>query len=71
MRRLPVPLGAEDALGAGETSVFLRDTRGDAIHERHYLQAPQGDVAGGDNRTCLAQPDVGSFSLWVHDAMTR
>lgn len=36
---LPVLLGAEDALGAGEISVFLCDTRGDAIRERHYLQA--------------------------------
>lgn len=36
---LPVLLGAEDALGAGEISVFLCDTRGDAIRERHHLQA--------------------------------
>lgn len=36
---LPVLLGAEDALGAGEISVFLCDTRGDAIRERHHLRA--------------------------------
>ncbi|RBM12717.1 LacI family transcriptional regulator [Streptomyces sp. PT12] len=36
---LPVLLGAEDALGAGEISVFLCDTRGDAIRERHHLKA--------------------------------
>ncbi|RKN37175.1 LacI family DNA-binding transcriptional regulator [Streptomyces hoynatensis] len=36
---LPVLLGAEDALGAGEISVFLCDTRGDAIRERHHLSA--------------------------------
>jgi LacI family transcriptional regulator len=35
----PVLLGAEDALGAGKISVLLCDTRGDAIRERHYVQA--------------------------------
>ncbi|WP_062217874.1 LacI family DNA-binding transcriptional regulator [Streptomyces sp. NBRC 109706] len=34
---LPVLLGAEDALGAGRISVFLCDTRGDAIREQHYV----------------------------------
>ncbi|MQA12287.1 MAG: substrate-binding domain-containing protein [Pseudonocardiaceae bacterium] len=34
---LPVLLGAEDALGAGELSVFLCDTRGDPIRERHHI----------------------------------
>ncbi|MEV6106126.1 LacI family DNA-binding transcriptional regulator [Streptomyces sp. NPDC051940] len=36
---LPVLLGAEDALGAGEMAVFLCDTRGDAIRERHHIRA--------------------------------
>ncbi|MEY9964041.1 LacI family transcriptional regulator [Streptacidiphilus sp. MAP12-16] len=36
---MPVLLGAEDALGAGEISVLLCDTRGDAIRERHHLRA--------------------------------
>ncbi|SEO77058.1 LacI family DNA-binding transcriptional regulator [Actinacidiphila rubida] len=35
----PVLLGAEDALGAGKISVLLCDTRGDAIRERHYVDA--------------------------------
>ncbi|WP_377273103.1 LacI family DNA-binding transcriptional regulator [Peterkaempfera sp. SMS 1(5)a] len=35
---IPVLLGAEDALGAGQISVLLCDTRGDAIRERHYLR---------------------------------
>jgi len=35
---IPVMLGAEDALGAGQMSVFLCDGRGDPIRERHYLQ---------------------------------
>ncbi|MFI9585454.1 LacI family DNA-binding transcriptional regulator [Streptomyces sp. NPDC052236] len=34
----PVLLGAEDALGMGEISVLLCDTRGDAIREQHYLR---------------------------------
>lgn len=36
---IPVLLGAEDAFGAGSASVFLCDARGDAIRERHHLQA--------------------------------
>ena len=34
---LPVLLGAEDAFGAGSTSVLLCDARGDAIREQHHL----------------------------------
>ena len=33
---IPIMLGAEDALGAGEISVFLCDGREDPIRERHY-----------------------------------
>ncbi|MDT0446569.1 LacI family DNA-binding transcriptional regulator [Streptomyces johnsoniae] len=36
---LPVLLGAEDALGAGQISVFLCDTRGDKIREQHYVRS--------------------------------
>ena len=35
---LPVLLGAEDALGVGEMSVFLCDSRGDAIRERQHIR---------------------------------
>lgn len=35
---IPVMLGAEDALGAGQMSVFMCDTRDDPIRERHYVQ---------------------------------
>ena len=35
---LPVLLGAEDAFGAGATSVLLCDARGDAIREQHHLR---------------------------------
>ncbi|MFU8850090.1 hypothetical protein ACNAW0_03735 [Micromonospora sp. SL1-18] len=32
-------MGAEDAFGAGQISVFLCDARGDAIRERHHVRA--------------------------------
>jgi LacI family transcriptional regulator len=35
---IPVLLGAEDALGAGEISVFLCDSRDDPIREQHYVR---------------------------------
>jgi len=35
---LPILLGAEDALGAGSTSVLLADTRDDVIREQHHLR---------------------------------
>lgn len=35
---IPVVLGAEDTLGAGQMSVLLCDGRGDRIREQHYLR---------------------------------
>ncbi len=35
---IPVMLGAEDALGAGQISIFMCDTRDDPIREQHYVQ---------------------------------
>lgn len=35
---IPILVGAEDALGAGRTSVILTDARGDALRERQHLQ---------------------------------
>ncbi|MDF2706156.1 MAG: LacI family DNA-binding transcriptional regulator [Nonomuraea muscovyensis] len=35
---IPVMLGAEDALGAGQISVFMCDTRDDPIREQHYIE---------------------------------
>ncbi len=35
---MPVMLGAEDTLGAGQISVLLCDGRGDRIREQHYLR---------------------------------
>jgi LacI family transcriptional regulator len=34
---MPILVGAEDALGAGEMAVLLCDTRDDPVRERHYL----------------------------------
>lgn len=34
---LPIVMGAEDAFGAGRTSVILCDARGDTIREQHHL----------------------------------
>lgn len=36
---LPILMGVEDALGAGQLSVFLCDARGDAIREQFHLNA--------------------------------
>jgi LacI family transcriptional regulator len=36
---IPILMGAEDAFGAGKTSVFLCDARGDAIREQHHVRA--------------------------------
>jgi LacI family transcriptional regulator len=44
---LPILMGAEDAFGAGRTSVFLCDARGDAIRERHHLDALLGRRVDG------------------------
>jgi LacI family transcriptional regulator len=44
---LPVLMGAEDALQAGELSVFLCDTRDDPIRERHYIELLLGRRVDG------------------------
>ncbi|MBO9567982.1 MULTISPECIES: LacI family DNA-binding transcriptional regulator [Cellulomonas] len=44
---LPILMGAEDAFGAGSTSVFLCDARGDAIREQHHLRALLGRRVDG------------------------
>jgi LacI family transcriptional regulator, galactose operon repressor len=35
---IPILLGAEDALGAGQMAVLLCDTRDDPVREQHYLR---------------------------------
>ncbi|WP_279581006.1 LacI family DNA-binding transcriptional regulator [Fodinicola feengrottensis] len=44
---MPVMLGAEEALGAGQMSVFLCDSRGDAERERHYIRTLQARRVDG------------------------
>jgi LacI family transcriptional regulator len=36
---IPILMGAEDAFGSDQTSVFLCDARGDNLRERHHLRA--------------------------------
>lgn len=36
---IPILMGAEDAFGSDQTSVFLCDARGDAIREQHHIRA--------------------------------
>jgi LacI family transcriptional regulator len=35
---IPILLGAEEAFGAGQVSVLMCDTRGDAVREHHHVQ---------------------------------
>jgi LacI family transcriptional regulator len=44
---IPVMLGAEDALGAGQMAVFFCDTRDDPIRERHYVSMLVGRRVDG------------------------
>lgn len=44
---VPVMLGVEDALGAGQMSVFLCDSRDDPIREKHYVDVLLGRRVDG------------------------
>jgi LacI family transcriptional regulator len=44
---IPVLMGAEDAAGTDEVSVMLCDARGDALRERHHIQALLGRRVDG------------------------
>jgi LacI family transcriptional regulator len=44
---IPVLLGAEDALGAGQMGLFFCDTRDDPIRERHYVSMLVGRRVDG------------------------
>lgn len=60
---LPVLLGAEDALGAGQISVFLCDGRGDPIREQHYLRGLLSRKVDGvlvTGRRSDPRPPIGS-----------
>jgi LacI family transcriptional regulator len=44
---IPILMGAEDAAGAGQMSIFLCDARGDAIRESYHLRALLGRQVDG------------------------
>ena len=44
---LPILFGAEDAFGAGSTSVLLADTRDDTIREQHHLRVLKSQRVDG------------------------
>jgi LacI family transcriptional regulator len=59
---IPVMLGAEDALGAGQISVLLCDGRGDRIREQHYVQTMLARRVDGiiiTGRTTDPRPSIG------------
>ena len=72
---IPVMLGAEDALGAGQISVFSCDTRDDPIRERHYIQTLLARRVDGilvTGRRTEPRPSVGAdLPVPVVYAMTQ
>jgi LacI family transcriptional regulator len=72
---IPVMLGAEDALGAGQISVFMCDTREDPARERQYLDMllrRQVDGLIVTGRRIEPRPSIGaSLSIPVVYAMTQ
>jgi LacI family transcriptional regulator len=72
---IPVMLGAEDALGAGQISVFMCDTRDDPGRERQHLEmllSRQVDGLIVTGRRIEPRPSIGSgLGLPVVYAMTQ
>lgn len=71
---IPVMLGAEDALGAGQISVFMCDTRDDPIREQHYIQmlcARRVDGLIVTGRRTEPRPSIGRLPVPVVYAMTQ
>jgi LacI family transcriptional regulator len=59
---IPVMIGAEDALGAGQMSVFLCDGRDDPIREQYYLRTLLSRNVDGiivTGRRTKARPPIG------------
>jgi LacI family transcriptional regulator len=71
---IPVMLGAEDALGAGQISVFMCDTRDDPERERRYVEMLMGRRVDGlivTGRRIEPRPAIGSrLGIPVVYAMT-
>jgi len=60
---IPLMMGAEDALGAGEMSVFLCDARDDPIREQYYLRTLLSRRVDGiivTGRRTKARPPIGT-----------
>jgi LacI family transcriptional regulator len=60
---IPLLMGAEDALGAGEMSVFLCDARDDRIREQYYLKTLLSRRVDGiivTGRRTQARPPIGT-----------
>jgi LacI family transcriptional regulator len=72
---IPVMLGAEDALGAGQISVFMCDTRDDPARERQHVEMLLGRQVDGlivTGRRIEPRPSVGSsLGMPVVYAMTQ
>jgi LacI family transcriptional regulator len=72
---IPVMLGAEDALGAGQISVFMCDTRDDPGRERQYLDMLLSRRVDGlivTGRRIEPRPSIGStLGVPVVYAMTQ
>jgi LacI family transcriptional regulator len=60
---IPLMMGAEDALGKGEMSVFLCDARDDSIREQYYLRTLLSRRVDGiivTGRRTQARPPIGT-----------
>ena len=72
---IPVMLGAEDAFGAGQISVFMCDTRDDPTRERQYLDTLLGRQVDGiivTGRRIEPRPPLGvGLRMPVVYAMTQ
>jgi LacI family transcriptional regulator len=72
---IPVMLGAEDALGAGQLSVFMCDTRDDPARERQYLETLLSRRVDGlivTGRRIEPRPSIGrALGIPVVYAMTQ
>lgn len=65
---LPILAGAEDALGSGNLSVLLCDSRGDAIREQHHLRVLLGRRIDGlivVGHSADPRPSLGAFPVPV------
>jgi LacI family transcriptional regulator len=71
---IPVMLGAEDALGTGQISVFMCDTRDDPSRERRYVETLVGRRVDGlivAGRRIEPRPSIGPLDIPVVYAMTQ